>query len=56
MYLRKRKLTLTLNEELEEEDSSVSVTPETFCLLCSLIPRFSAWAGKETKGNDKQST
>lgn len=57
MYLRKSRLTLTLNEEQEEEeDSSVSVTGETFCLLCSLIQRFSTWAGKEIKGNDKQST
>lgn len=55
MYMSSR-LTLTLNEELEEEDdSSVSVAGETSCLLCSLIQRFSTWAGKETKGNDRQS-
>lgn len=56
MYMGSR-LTLTLNEEEDEEedDSSVSVTGETSCLLCSLIQRFSTWAGKETKDNDRQS-
>lgn len=45
-------LTLTLNEELEEEleeDFDISVTGETCCLLCSLIQRFRACTGNKTK-------
>lgn len=49
MCLCKNWLSLTLNEELEEDKvEDVSVPAETFRLLCSFICRFSTRAGKET--------